>query len=200
MLSVKRRLRGGLARKYAIKKGDSILAFDGNEAVDILDYVFFDSKPSFTLTVSRKGKTREIAVEKGEDQSLGLLFDGDGLELKTCHNKCTFCFVDQMPKGMRESLYVKDDDYRQSFLHGNFVTLTNLTKKDEQRIIRLKLSPLYVSVHSMQADTRCRLTGNRFAGEIERQLHDFAAAGTFLQTIYFLAGDLDGFLHSFFCQ
>lgn len=193
MLSVKRRLKGGLARKYAIKKGDQILAFDGYDAVDVLDYVFFDSKPSFTLTVGRKGKIREIAIEKEEDQSLGLLFDDDGLELKTCHNKCMFCFVDQMPKGMRESLYVKDDDYRQSFLHGNFVTLTNLTQKDEQRIIRLKLSPLYVSVHSMQAETRCRLTGNRFAGEIERQLHDFAAAGITLHTqVVLVRGENDG--------
>ena len=170
MLTVKRRLRGGLARKYAIKKGDTILAFDGNEAVDILDYVFFDSKPSFTLTVSRKGKTREIAVEKGEDQSLGLLFDGDGLELKTCHNKCTFCFVDQMPKGMRESLYVKDDDYGMSFSCGNFVTLTNLTDEGLERIIRLKLSPLYVSVHTMNQELRCKLLRNRFAGKIVEQI------------------------------
>ncbi len=182
MLIVKKRVKGGLARQYSIKKRDQILAFDGYDAVDVLDYVFYDSKPSFTLTVQRKGKIKEITVSKDEDQSLGLTFVSDGLEVKTCRNKCTFCFVDQMPKGMRESLYVKDDDYRQSFLHGNFVTLTNLSKEDEKRILRLKLSPLYVSVHSMQGETRRRLTGNRFAGEIERQLHDFAAAGITMHT------------------
>ena len=193
MLTVKKTIRGGVARKYAIKKGDQILAFDGYDAVDILDYVFFDSKPSFTLTVGRKGKIREIAIEKEEDQSLGLLFVSDGLQLKTCRNKCVFCFVDQMPKGMRESLYVKDDDYRQSFLNGNFVTLTNLTKEEEQRIIRLRLSPLYVSVQSMQADVRKKLTGNRFAGEIERQLHDFAASGITMHTqVVLVRGENDG--------
>ena len=98
-------------------------------------------------------------------------------KIRTCHNRCVFCFVDQMPKGMRESLYVKDDDYNMSFSCGNFVTLTNLSDEGLERIIRLKLSPLYVSVHTMNPELRAKLLRNRFAGKIVEQIKRLAEGG-----------------------
>ncbi|MDE5722218.1 MAG: DUF512 domain-containing protein [Clostridia bacterium] len=164
------RAKGRLAKKYGFKKGDKILRFDGFEAVDSLDYLFYDSKTAFTVTVSDgNGKERTLEIEKDEDESLNLTFK-DKEKIRTCRNKCVFCFVDQMGAGMRESLYVKDDDYTMSFMCGNFVTLTNVDDKELERIIRLHLSPLYVSIHTTDADMRCKLMGNRFAGKILQQL------------------------------
>ena len=164
------RAKGRLAKKYGFKKGDKILRFDGFEAADSLDYLFYDSKPNFTVTLLKAdGSERTIQVEKDEEESLNLTFKNQD-KIRTCHNKCIFCFVDQMGKGMRESLYVKDDDYSMSFMCGNFVTLTNVDDKELERIIRLHLSPLYVSVHTTDEATRCTLMGNRFAGKILEQL------------------------------
>ena len=113
--------------------------------------------------------------------------------MKTCKNKCIFCFVDQMPKGLRETLYVKDDDYRQSFLCGNFVTLTNLSQEDEDRIVRYGLSPLYISVHTMNGALREKMMNNRFAGRISDQLKRFAGAGVVMHTqIVLVNGVNDG--------
>ena len=163
-----------LAKKFKLKKGDIILSFDGIEAEDTLDYIFNDSKTSFKMIVkSTDGTQREIIVKKEEDESLNLTFKGEE-KIKTCQNKCIFCFVDQMGDGMRDSLYVKDDDYTMSFMCGNFVTLTNVTDKELERIIRLHLSPLYVSVHTMDEKLRCELLGNRFAGKIVEQLKKLA--------------------------
>ena len=159
-----------LAKKFNLKKGDVILAFDGIPAEDVLDYIFYDSKPNFVLRVkSRGGNERDIVIDKDEPESLNLTFKED-TKIKTCHNHCMFCFVDQMGEGMRESLYVKDDDYTMSFMCGNFVTLTNVSDSELDRIIRLHLSPLYVSVHAMGEKLRCELLGNRFAGKICEQL------------------------------
>ena len=162
--------KGALAAKYKFKKGDKITAFDGFTAVDTLDYLYYDSKPSFTVSlISADGSVRTVKVDKPEDESLNLTFK-DNDKIRTCHNKCIFCFVDQMGDGMRESLYVKDDDYTMSFMCGNFVTLTNVSDEELERIIRLHLSPLYVSVHTMDGELRCKLMGNRFAGKIGEQL------------------------------
>ena len=168
--------KSGLAKKYKLKKGDTILSFDGIEAEDTLDYIFNDSKAHFKMRVkSADGVEREIEIEKDEDESLNLTFSGDG-KIKTCQNHCIFCFVDQMGGGMRDSLYVKDDDYTMSFMCGNFVTLTNVSDKELDRIIRLHLSPLYLSVHTMDEKLRCELLGNRFAGKICEQLKKLADA------------------------
>ena len=165
-----------LAKKHNLKKGDIILSFDGIRAEDTLDYIFNDSKSHFKMSVkSADGTEREIFVEKDEDESLNLTFKDEGT-IKTCHNKCIFCFVDQMGEGMRDSLYVKDDDYTMSFMCGNFVTLTNVSDSEMERIIRLHLSPLYVSVHTMDENLRCELLGNRFAGKIGQQLKMLADA------------------------
>ena len=161
--------KGALARKYNLKKGDKILSFDNYEAEDSLDYIYYDSKSSFSMRIENAEGQREVFIEKPEDESLNLVFKNEE-KIRTCHNHCVFCFVDQMGKGMRESLYVKDDDYTMSFMCGNFVTLTNVSDKNLDRIIRLHLSPLYVSVHTLDEELRCELMGNRFAGKITSQL------------------------------
>ncbi len=168
--------RGGLAKKYKLKKGVKILSFDNEEAEDALDYIFYDGKSEFSMRVQDKdGSERELNISKNECESLNLTFNDSG-KIRTCHNNCIFCFVDQMGKGMRESLYVKDDDYTMSFICGNFVTLTNVSDKEIDRIIRLHLSPLYVSVHTIDEKLRCELMGNRFAGKITSQLKRLADA------------------------
>ena len=135
MLTVKDILKTGALYGSNIKSGDKIKAFNGNLVNDVLDYLYYDSFENFTVTYLREGEEFTINVNKHENVSMGITFVDDGLELQTCRNKCIFCFVDQMPNGMRPSLYVKDDDYRQSFLTGNFVTLTNVSDEQIERII-----------------------------------------------------------------
>ena len=124
----------------------------------------------------KTGEIVTVDIEKDEDEDLGLEFSKCG-KLRTCHNNCVFCFVDQMPQGMRESLYVKDDDYGMSFTCGNFVTLTNLSKEGLERIVRLHLSPLYISIHTMNGELRKELLRNRFADKIIHQVDTLAKAG-----------------------
>ena len=161
-----------------LEAGDEITAFDGLPCEDELDYLYYAEREKFTLTVrnGRNGKEETVAVEKDGQEELGVSFAKCG-EIKTCHNRCVFCFVDQMPKGMRESLYVKDDDYSMSFACGNFVTLTNLSDEGLQRIIRLKLSPLYISVHTTNPELRVKLLRNRFAGKILTQIDELVKGG-----------------------
>ncbi len=167
MLVVKDVEKNSIGEELGFEVGDILTHFNGHKIVDILDYLYYDSLTSFTMNVkSVSGEDIEVNVEKDEFESLGLYFESDLLDIKTCKNKCIFCFVDQMPKGMRKSLYVKDDDYRQSFMVGNFVTLTNVNDEDIERIIRLKLSPLYVSVQVINPEVRIKMLNNRFAGDI----------------------------------
>ncbi|MBR2622703.1 MAG: DUF512 domain-containing protein [Clostridia bacterium] len=175
MLKITKVKRGSLAKTLGLEVGDEIIAFDGFACEDELDYLYYCEQSSFTLTVrDKRGKGENvIEVEKDEGEDLGLEF-AKNTEIRTCHNRCVFCFVDQMPKGMRDSLYVKDDDYGMSFSCGNFVTLTNLSDEGLERIIRLQLSPLYVSVHTMNPDLRVKLLRNRFAGKIVEQIDRLA--------------------------
>ena len=182
MLKIQGVIKNLIADELGIKPNDEILFFDGFEAIDLLDYLYYDSQTFFTLTVKSGDEIIDYEIEKDEDESLGVTFASDNLEVKTCRNKCLFCFVDQMPKGMRPSLYLKDDDYRQSFLHGNFVTLTNVSSAEIDRIIRLKLSPLYVSVHVTDSEVRKKLLGNRFAGDILEKLKKLSDNGIKLHT------------------
>lgn len=170
--------RRSLAKDLGLEKGDEIVAFDGFACESELDYQYYCGLTNFTMTVKncRNGETQELTVEKEEGEELGLTFEKNE-KIRTCHNRCLFCFVDQMPKGMRESLYVKDDDYEMSFTCGNFVTLTNVTDEQIERIIRLHLSPLYVSVHTMNPELRCVLLRNRFAGKIVEQIKRLAENG-----------------------
>ena len=178
MLKITKVKRGSLAKELGLEVGDEIIAFDGFACEDELDYLYYCETAHFTMTVrDKRGKGETVVeVEKDEGEDLGLEF-AKNTAIRTCHNRCVFCFVDQMPKGLRESLYVKDDDYGMSFSCGNFVTLTNLSDEGLERIIRLQLSPLYVSVHTMNPDLRVKLLRNRFAGKIVDQIDRLAKGG-----------------------
>ena len=178
MLKIAKVKRNSIAKELGLEVGDEILAFDGYPCEDELDYLYYVETDGFSMTVrdKRAGEEVTVEIEKEEGEELGLEFEKNA-EIRTCHNRCVFCFVDQMPKGMRESLYVKDDDYGMSFSCGNFVTLTNLSDEGLERIIRLKLSPLYVSVHTMNPALRVKLLRNRFAGKIVEQIDKLAKAG-----------------------
>ena len=178
MLKITKVKRNSIGAEIGLEIGDAILSFDGHAAEDELDYLYYCSKESFTMTVKdgRTGEEVEAEIEKDEDEDLGLEFEKNA-KIRTCQNRCVFCFVDQMPKGMRESLYVKDDDPAMSFTCGNFVTLTNLSDEGLARIVRLKLSPLYVSVHTMNEALRVKLLRNRFAGKIVKQIQTLAENG-----------------------
>lgn len=147
------------AKKAGLKIGDEIVSIDSFQFEDVLDLIFYDSKEKFAMEVLRDGKAKKIEIEKLSDQSLGIEID-DELSPARCLNKCSFCFIDQLPCGLREQLYVKDDDYRFSFITGSYVTLTNLKEKDIERILRLKLSPLYISVHAYNDTARLNLVKN----------------------------------------
>lgn len=167
MLKVNAVRKNSSAARGGIKKGDVVLSAGGYPAVDELDLLYFGDE-EVELEIEGKGKVTAFADD------IEVASEG---KIRTCHNHCLFCFVDQMPKGMRESLYVKDDDYAMSFECGNFVTLTNLTDADLDRIVRLHLSPMYVSVHTMNPEIRCKLLRNRFAGRIGSQIERLTRAG-----------------------
>lgn len=153
--------KSSISYQLGIKSGDILLSFDGNPVKDILDYHYYDGMEEFVMTVSHGEQITDYKIEKDYDESLGLELD-ESMELTPlrCKNKCKFCFVDQLPKGMRESLYVKDDDYRLSFVSGNYITLTNVFKEELDRIVRLHLSPLYVSVHTTDNNIKNQLVTN----------------------------------------
>ena len=178
MLKITKVKRNSIAKELGLEVGDEIIAFDGFACEDELDYLYYCETKGFTMTVrDKRGKGENtLLIEKEEGEDLGLEFQKNSA-IRTCHNRCVFCFVDQMPKGMRESLYVKDDDYGMSFSCGNFVTLTNLSDEGLERIIRLKLSPLYISVHTMNPDLRVKLLRNRFAGKIVDQIDRLVKGG-----------------------
>ncbi len=177
MLKITKVKRNSIAKTLGVEVGDEILSFDNLPCEDELDYLYFNEQERFVMQIKdrRTGEIKELQVEKdaGEDLGLTLMKICD---IRTCHNRCVFCFVDQMPKGMRESLYIKDDDYNMSFACGNFVTLTNLSNESLQRIIRLQLSPLYISVHTTNPDLRVKLLRNRHAGKIAKQIQTLAKA------------------------
>ena len=161
-----------IAAEVGFEIGDALLSINGNRPRDLIDYQFLCADEFLTLEVlDRQGKTHRIEIEKDYHEDLGLefetaLFDG----LIQCNNKCPFCFIDQQPEGKRETLYYKDDDYRLSFLYGSYLTLTNLTSKEWQRIEKMRISPLFVSVHATEPDLRIRLLKNPRAGQILDQL------------------------------
>lgn len=184
----------GLARRAGIKKGEEILAFDGKPFVDILDYVYADGQNSTVLTVKGiNGEERDVKITKKDGYStLGLEFD-ESVELtpKTCCNKCMFCFVDQLPKGLRPTLNIKDDDYRLSFVSGCYVTCTNFREEDIARIIEYKLSPLYVSVHATDHQIQCKLLGVKRARNQLELLKRLTAAGIKINAQIVLVPDVN---------
>ena len=164
---VKKVLPGSIAEELEIEVGDKILAIDNTEIEDIFDYQFLVQDTYIEVLVEKPdGEQWLLEVDKEFDEDLGLEFE-NGLmdEYRHCHNKCVFCFIDQMPPGMRETLYFKDDDSRLSFLQGNYVTLTNMSDHDIDRICRYRLSPINISFQTMNPELRCKMLNNRFAGE-----------------------------------
>ena len=157
---------GSIAEEMELEPGDVLLTIDGDEIEDIFDYEYKINSEEITLLVRKKnGEEWELDIVN-EYQDLGITFE-NGLmsDYRSCRNKCIFCFIDQMPPGMRETLYFKDDDSRLSFLQGNYITLTNMKDKDIERIIRFKLAPINISVQTTNPELRCKMLHNRFAGE-----------------------------------
>lgn len=158
---------GSIAQEMGIEAGDRILAIDNTEIEDIFDYQFLIQDSYIEVLVEKPdGEQWLLEIDKDPDEDLGIVFE-NGLmdEYRSCHNKCIFCFIDQMPKGMRDTLYFKDDDSRLSFLQGNYVTLTNMSDHDIDRICRYHLSPINISFQTMNPQLRCKMLNNRFAGE-----------------------------------
>lgn len=170
---------GSIADELEIKPGDYLLSIDGKKIRDYIDYQYGVAADFFVLMVQKAdGEVWEFEIEKDADENLGLLFDNiifDGLKL--CKNNCIFCFVKQQPRGMRSTLLLKDDDYRFSFLQGSFITLSNLKEEEFERIVELKLSPLYISVHTTNPVLRVEMMKNPRAGRIMAQLKYLAEQG-----------------------
>lgn len=172
---ISRVLPDSIAAEIGFEPGDAIVAINGSHPRDLIDYQFLCADEVLQMEVlDAAGKTHQLEIEKDYDEDLGLefetaLFDG----LIQCNNRCPFCFIDQQPPGKRQSLYLKDDDYRLSFLYGSYLTLTNLSQREWQRIEKMRLSPLYVSVHATEPEVRIRLLKNSRAGEILPQIKWF---------------------------
>jgi putative radical SAM enzyme (TIGR03279 family) len=162
-----------------VQPGDELVAINGHRLIDVLDYKYYSYEKSLVLQlVTGEGKIKLVGVRKPEGRDLGLEFETYLMDRpRSCANNCIFCFVDQMPQGMRKSLYFKDDDARLSFLMGCYITLTNLSKREVQRIIDLHVSPVNVSVHTMDPELRCRMLKNPRAGESIDIMRRFAEAG-----------------------
>lgn len=168
-----------IAEELEIVVGDALISINGQPVIDIIDYMYLCNDEYLEVEIQKvDGEIWVYEIDKTYDEPLGITFDNPIIDCaKHCSNKCVFCFIDQLPKGMRETLYFKDDDSRLSFLQGNFVTLTNLKEADLDRIIRYKISPINVSVHTTDADLRRKMLGNRFAGNILERLKQLTEGG-----------------------
>lgn len=170
------------AARARIQSGDILVSINGRDIEDVLDYRFYMPDAKLKLVVERDGKRRTKRVRKAEFEELGLGFDTYLMDKqRSCRNNCIFCFIDQLPSGMRESLYFKDDDSRLSFLFGNYITLTNLTEHEISRIIEMHISPINISVHTTNPELRCKMMNNRFAGDCLDILRRFVEAGLTVQ-------------------
>lgn len=172
-------LENSIADKIGIKPGDELLSINGEELEDIFDYQYQNVNSEITVLIRHAdGTEQEYHIEKDEDEDLGLQFEGGLMDnYRHCSNKCIFCFIDQMPPGMRENLYFKDDDARLSFLQGNYITLTNMSDHNVDRIIKYRLSPINISFQTMNPELRCKMLNNRFAGDALKKVDRFYEAG-----------------------
>ncbi len=176
---VEKVLSGSIAEEMEITPGDALLEINGHKIEDIFDYQYYTQDEYIEILVRKpSGEEWLLEIDKGYDEDLGITFE-NGLmdDYRSCHNKCIFCFIDQMPKGMRDTLYFKDDDSRLSFLQGNYVTLTNMSDEDVDRIICYNLSPINVSFQTTNPELRCRMLNNRFAGQALEKAWKLAQAG-----------------------
>ncbi|MCH5159837.1 MAG: DUF512 domain-containing protein [Clostridiales bacterium] len=192
MLKISSVDKNSIAKRIGLKRDDEIVAFNGEPAKDMLDVAYFDSQSSFTVSVRRGKKLLTFTVKKDANLDMGWNFcDESYIEPRWCANKCIFCFVDQLPEGQRKTLYVKDDDWRLSFVSGNFVTLTNLSDAELSRIKDKKFSPLYVSVHATDDDVRRKLLGNPTARPIIPLLSELAESGITMYTQVVMCPELN---------
>lgn len=166
------------AGKRGVIAGDVLTHINDNEINDVLDYRFYLAEREVTLRLLRDGEEYQVSMKKGEYDDIGLDFETPLMDKKhSCKNGCVFCFIDQNPEGLRESLYFKDDDSRLSFIHGNYITLTNMTDKDVARIVKMRFSPINISVHTTNPELRVKMMKNKRSGEVLRYLDDFKNAG-----------------------
>ena len=170
---------GSIAEELELEPGDRLLTINGNEVEDIFDYEYYvDSESMVMLVEKADGEQWELEIEKEYEDDLGIEFENGMMDdYRSCSNHCMFCFIDQMPPGMRETLYFKDDDSRLSFLQGNYVTLTNMSQEDIERVIKYHLSPINVSFQAMNPQLRCKMLHNRFAGDALKKVDQLYEAG-----------------------
>ena len=176
--------KGSIAEELGVEVGDELIGFNGEKIEDILDYYYYDSQEKFVINMrAKQGDLVDLEIEKTPNEQLGMSLD-DSVQLNpiVCKNKCKFCFVDQMKKGLRDTLYIKDDDYRLSFVSGSFVTMTNVTQKELDRIVKLHLSPLYISVHAYTPEIKTYLVANPNGVKLFDQMKFLADHGIKMHT------------------
>jgi putative radical SAM enzyme (TIGR03279 family) len=171
--------KASIAKKHGIKPGDTLKSINGNEIRDVLDYRFYLTEKKISVElISLSGEEYVVKITKGEYDDIGLVFETPLMDKKhTCKNGCIFCFIDQNPEGLRDSLYFKDDDSRLSFIHGNYITLTNMNDVDVERIVKMRFSPINISVHTTNPELRVKMMKNKRSGEVLKYLKTFADAG-----------------------
>ncbi len=180
------------AHKAGVVGGDILLSINSHEIRDVLDYRFYMLEPTLSLAILRNGQELTLTLQKDEYDDPGMEFDTYLMDAqKGCKNKCIFCFIDQLPKGMRKSLYFKDDDSRLSFLFGNYITLTNLTEQEVERIIKMHISPINISVHTTNPDLRVEMMKNPHAGKVLSIMKQFADAGISMNCQLVLCPDIN---------
>lgn len=173
---------GSIAQELEMIPGDRVIAIDDHIINDMFDYYYYEKNENIEVLVETEEDEQYIfEIEKEYGEELGITFESELMDsYHSCHNKCIFCFIDQMPEGMRDTLYFKDDDSRLSFLYGNYVTLTNMSEQDIQRIIDYKMMPINISVQTMNKELRCKMLHNRFAGDALRFLDNFYKSETLM--------------------
>ena len=188
---------GSIAAEMGVEAGDALLCIDGNHIEDVFDYRFYMYSEELTVLIRKPdGEEWELEIEKDEREDLGIVFESGLMdEYRSCRNKCIFCFIDQMPEGMRSTLYFKDDDSRLSFLQGNYVTLTNMDDHDIERIIRYRLSPINISVQTTDPVLRCKMLNNRFAGDALKRIGTLYDAGITMNAQIVLCKDVNDGQH-----
>ena len=178
MVKISDVILGSRAYKAGIRSGDVLVKINDNDINDVLDYRFYLTEAKVSLLLLRGENDYTVVIKKGEYDDIGLEFETPLMDKKhSCKNGCIFCFIDQNPEGLRESLYFNDDDSRLSFILGNYVTLTNMTQTDVDRIIKMRMSPINISVHTTNPELRVKMMKNKHSGEVLKYLDDFAAAG-----------------------
>ena len=185
---------GSIAQELELEAGDELISINGQPVEDVFDYHYLVNDEYIELLVKKQsGEEWELEVEKDYDEDLGIVFENSLMdEYRSCRNKCVFCFIDQMPPGMRETLYFKDDDSRLSFLQGNYVTLTNMSDHDIERIIHYHLAPINISFQTTNPQLRCKMLHNRFAGDIFPKVQRLFEAGIEMNGQIVLCKELNG--------